>query len=115
MHMQRGFGTAEPPMILSVAWALLLCTLIVSGAALLGRAGLNLSSSLTTGEGIDWAELLPQEHVREATLLRETTLTEDYLLQTAAGPLLVHLRYRDGAWEVTGTEQLRPGAPLPQA
>lgn len=82
--------------------ALLISAAVVCGAALLGRATLNLKAALTDKPDLAVYLLLRdhQENVHGATLLRESTgstlsgtirYKRDYLVETDKGPRLVRI------------------------
>lgn len=90
-----------------MGWALLGSSVIVGATAVLGRAALNLRAALTDKPDIGIYMLLPDEGIRETTLLRETENQRDYLAETRDGSKLIILRKEGGEWTVAGIERLR--------
>ncbi|MBI3336941.1 hypothetical protein HYZ98_05270 [Candidatus Peregrinibacteria bacterium] len=88
-------------------WALLMSGVIVVGAALLGRATINIKGALIDKPDIAIYLLLPNEKIGTTTLLRETTNERHYLAETKDGPKLVILEQVNGKWEVKLVEKLR--------
>jgi len=90
----------------TIAWAVLLCGLIVGMAASLGRATLNLKAALTDKPDIALYLLLPEEKIGRSVLLRERDDERDYLADTKDGPKLVRLKKGEKQWYVDMIEQL---------
>lgn len=91
----------------TIGWAILLCALIVSIAATLGRATLNLKAALTDKPDIAIYLLLPEEEIGRTVLLREKDNERDYLAETKDGPKLVRLKKGERQWYVEEVQQLR--------
>ena len=87
-------------------WAVLLSGLVVALAATLGRAMANVRAALTDKPDIAVYLLLKDEDVSSSVLLRnnESTKERDYLVETATGPKLVHLKKGEKEWFVAGEE-----------
>lgn len=85
---------------------MVLCISIVIAAAALGRATHNFSAALTDKPDVAIYLLLPDEGIRDTTLLRESELERDYLAETKDGPKLIKLRRGDKEWFVSLIEEL---------
>ncbi len=81
-------------------FSLLISCLIVVIAALLGRATLNLAGALIRKPDIAVLLLLPDEHITNSTLLRESADERSYLVETETGPKLVKLKNGPTQWYV---------------
>jgi hypothetical protein len=91
----------------TVVWAFFLCFSIVICTALLGRATHNFKAALTEKPDVAIYLLLPEEGLKQTTLLRETDTTRDYLAETKDGEKLIKLeKNREGVWEVATIERL---------
>lgn len=90
----------------TVSWAIVLCAVIVSVAAGLARATLNMKAALIEKPDIAIYLLLPDEEIRSVDVLRETETQRDYLAQTKDGPKLVILRKGAEKWYVESMESL---------
>lgn len=91
----------------TVLWAFFLCFSIVICTALLGRATYNFKAALTQKPDVAIYLLLPEEHIGQTTLLRETTLTREYLADTKDGTKLIKLvQNQNKQWEVALIERL---------
>jgi len=90
----------------TIAWAVLVCGLVVGAAASLGRATLNLKAALTDKPDIAIYLLLPEEKIGRTVLLRDLDTERDYLAETKDGPKLVRLKKTDKQWFVSSVEQL---------
>lgn len=75
-------------------------------AAALGRATHNFSAALTDKPDVAIYVLLPDEGIRDTTLLRETEKERDYLAETKDGPKLIKLRRGEQEWFVSLIEEL---------
>jgi hypothetical protein len=90
----------------TIGWAILLSALIVTVAAALARATLNLKAALTGKPDLAIYLLLPEEEIGQTTLLREREDERDYLAETKDGPKLVKLRKGEEEWYVAHVERL---------
>ena len=90
----------------TVLWSVFLCTVIVTVTAALGRATRNFQAALTDKPDVAIYLLLPEEEIRQTTLLRETDTERDYLAQTKTGPKLVKLKKGPEQWFGALTEEL---------
>lgn len=90
----------------TVLWTLLLCLLIVIGAAAVARAARNFRIALTEKPDIAIYLLLPEEGIGRTTLLRENEGERDYLAETKDGPKLVRLKKGGSAWYAALVEPL---------
>lgn len=91
----------------TVVWAFFLCFTIVICTAFLGRASRNFKAALTDKPDVAIYLLLPDEHIGQTTLLRETAHTRDYLAETKDGEKLIKLvQNTNGVWEVAMMERL---------
>lgn len=89
--------------------SVLASALIVASAATLGRALHNIQGALTTKPDIALYLLLPNEGVKDVTLLRDMGMERHYLAETKDGPKLVKLEMKDEEWTVASVEPLRAG------
>jgi len=80
---------------------------VVTVAAFLGRATLNLRAALTEKPDVGVFVLLKDQGITDATLLREEEHTRDYLVETESGPKLVELTRGDKEWYVSYEEELK--------
>lgn len=90
----------------TVLVALALSAVIVAATAGLGRALHNLQSALTGKPDLAVYLLLPDEDVRNVTLLRGGNSRRDYLVETKDGPKLAILLMQNGEWTVAELEPL---------
>lgn len=81
---------------------------IVTVAAFLGRATLNLRAALTEKPDIGIFLLMKDEGITDATMLRQDDkdTERDYLVQTETGPKLVTLKKQNDHWYVFEEEDL---------
>ncbi|MBI2636197.1 hypothetical protein HYW84_02615 [Candidatus Peregrinibacteria bacterium] len=92
----------------TIAWALLLSLLIVSLAATIGRATVNLRGALTAEDGsLAVMMLLPEEKISEVTLVKAGADTQEFLVETKDGPKLIRLKRGEKEWFVQDTVPLR--------
>jgi hypothetical protein len=98
---------SRPRYIHSAFWALLVCAIIVSAFAALGRSTLNFKAALTDKPDIAIYLLLPDEGLGHTELLRETEDQRDYLAETKDGSKLVILKKGEEEWYVDRMEELR--------
>lgn len=94
----------------TVAITFVVSMLIVTAAAFLGRATLNLKAALTTMDKPDIAVMLlmGDKDVESSVLLRDSESSRDYLVETKEeGPQLVTLKKGETTWYVSEKEVLR--------
>ncbi len=91
----------------TVGWGLIASLAIVSIAAGLGRATVNLQGALIDKPDIAIYLLLPEEGIRNVELLRENETERHYLTETKSGPKLVVLKKGETEWYVSLIEKLR--------
>ncbi|OGJ57181.1 hypothetical protein A3H22_03505 [Candidatus Peribacteria bacterium RIFCSPLOWO2_12_FULL_55_15] len=97
----------KPRLLAGMGWALLGSGIVVGATAFLGRAALNLRAALTDKPDIGIYMLLPDEGIRNTTLLRSTTIERHYLAETREGKKLIILRKQGEEWGVVRIERLR--------
>lgn len=103
----------KPRLFAGMGWALLGSSVIVGATAFLGRAALNLRAALTEKPDIGIYMLLPDEGIRNTTLLRSTDTERHYIAETRDGSKLIILRKNGEEWGVIHIERLREASPLP--
>lgn len=92
----------------TMAWALLLSLLIVSLAATIGRATVNLRGALTAEDGsLAVMILLPEEEISEVTLVKAGADAQEFLTETKDGPKLIRLKKGEKEWFVAEKITLR--------
>ncbi len=91
---------------ITMFWALLLSTLIVSISATLARATLTLSGALVEKPDIAIYLLMEQQEVGRTELLRDDKTIRDYLAETKDGPKLVRLKRGPNQWYIEMEESL---------
>lgn len=97
----------KPRLFAGMGWALLGSSIVVGATAFLGRAALNLHAALTEKPDIGIYMLLPDEGIRNTTLLRSTDTERHYLAETRDGSKLIILRKNGEEWGVAHIERLR--------
>lgn len=90
----------------TMLWAILLSALIVGLTATLARASYNLHAALVAKPDLAIYLLLPDEELKQTTLLREEPFQRDYLAETKSGPKLIRLKKGDRQWYVELQENL---------
>jgi len=88
----------------SVGWTVFVCLFIVSIAALLARATLNLSAALVSKP--DLAIYILRPDIEQATLLRSDDLHRQYLAETEDGMELIDLVKQNRQWRIKASENL---------
>lgn len=92
----------------TMIWAVLLSLLIVSLAATIGRATVNLRGALTAEDGsLAVMMLLPEEEIREVTLVKADADEQEFLAETKDGPKLIRLKRGEKEWLVREKITLR--------
>ncbi len=92
----------------TISWALLLSALIVALAATLGRATVNLRGALSAEDAsLAVMLLLPEEEIREVTILRASFDTQEFLAETKTGPKVIRLKKGPERWFVLDEVPLR--------
>lgn len=99
-------GLSHHRFLSTIGWAIVLSAVIVTIAAFLARATLNLKAALTDKPDLAIYLLLPDEEIGQTTLLREHESERDYLAETKEGPKLVKLRKGEEQWYVAHIEKL---------
>ncbi len=90
-----------------VVWMLIAGATVIIVIALLARAQLNLQAALTDKPDLAVMILLPEEGIKEVSLLRDLGLERDYLVETNSGLKFVKLRKTGGKWHVAEVNRLR--------
>lgn len=88
---------------------MILCLCIVAATSSLARAAHNFKAALTDKPDVALYLLLPDEGLKQTTLLKESETERDYLAETANGPKLIRLKKGETQWYVSLTEQLHEG------
>lgn len=91
----------------TVFWSIIASVLVIGGAAMLGRATMNMRGALTGKPDIAIYLLLPDEGITQVELLREREGERHYMVQTKEGPKLVILKMGEEKWYVAQIEKLR--------
>ena len=91
----------------TVGWGLIASLVVVTVAAGIGRATMNLKGALTEKPDIAIYLLLPDEEIRKTTLLRERDHERHYIAETKEGPKLVILKFGNNEWYISHIEKLR--------
>ncbi len=94
----------RPHFVKATVWTLILCIAIVSLAAALARATLNLNAALI--DKPDLALYVLDPTITHAELLRERLTQRDYLVTSPKGHELIKIRKEDGLWAMTDRELL---------
>lgn len=100
-------GLTRQRYVQTVAWTLLLCAIIVSVAATLARATLNLSAALTNVEKPNIAVYLLDPSISRSQLIRAGKIRMDYLATMKDGTTeLIVLRFKGDHWVIDWREKL---------
>ena len=92
----------------TMAWALLVSSLVVAIAATIGRATLNLQGALMAEDaGLAVMMLLPEEEISEITMLRANADRQEFLAETKDGPMLIRVKRGTEGWFVQEKIPLR--------
>ena len=92
----------------TILWALLLCSLIVSVAATIGRATVKLRGALTDEDGsLAVMMLLPDEQIKDVTMIKAGSDTQEFLAETKTGPKVIRLKRGPQQWFVQEEVTLR--------
>lgn len=90
----------------TIIWAVLGSLVIVSIAAGLARATLNVKGALVEKPEIAVYLLLPEEGITHVEVLRETEVMKDLLVHTNDGKLLVKMKKGEKEWYIEEKERL---------
>ena len=96
--------------LFTVGWGVIASLTIVTAAAGIGRATMNLQGALTDKPDIAIYLLLPDEGIGKVELLREKEGERHYLAHTKNGPKFVILKMGEKEWYVSSIETLHPDA-----
>ena len=85
----------------TMMWAILMSALIISLAAVVGRATVNLRGALTADDGsLAVMMLLPEENISDVTLVKASVDRQEFLVETKDGPKLIRLKKGEEKWFV---------------
>jgi hypothetical protein len=85
----------------TMLWAVLMSALIISIAATIGRATMNLRGALTADDaGLAVMLLLPEEEISSVTMIKATRDTQEFMAETKDGPKLIRMKRGPKEWFV---------------
>ncbi len=100
-------GLSRQRYVQAVVWTILVCGVIVSVAATLARATLNLSAAVFNVEKPNIAVYVLDRNIVKSQLIRAGKVRMDYLATMQDGSTeLIVLRYRNNQWQIDWREKL---------